>query len=150
MALPPDERDTGMPLDQARSISGFKPIDVDIKSLSDFANALQQEVETNLRPAWNKILPTLDKGSQFAFTDELGLGDKRSTYDRYLQMAKIFFRDVAEGTRQLSEAAAQIGANYDKADQFSKVQVGDVEKALPKVPQPSTTTQPSTGGPKPI
>ena len=58
-----------MTTDQAYSETGFQKIEVDIKSLSDFAHALRREFQENLLPAWERIGPTLDQGAQFGFSD---------------------------------------------------------------------------------
>jgi hypothetical protein len=127
-----------MTTEQAYSETGFQKIEVDIKSLSDFAHALRREFEENLLPAWERIGPTLDQGAQFGFSEELDLGEKRTVYDGYLRQAKLFLRDIIEGTDQLARAAEQIGANYSRADQFAKVQADDVHSVLPEVQQPSS------------
>lgn len=119
-----------IPVDQAYEIAGFEMIDVDIRSLSDFAAALRQEMEVNLEPAWERITALLDQ-PRFGRSEELGLGDKRTVYDGHLEAARTFFRNVITGTAQLADAAERIAANYSSTDQFSAIQVGDVVNVLP-------------------
>jgi hypothetical protein len=125
----------GMPVDQAYGAMGVARIEVDVTSISEFAEVLRREIEENLRPAWHRIEQTLGNGAQFGLSPELeDLGDKRAQYEKYLKHAKLLFRDVIEGVDQFAQAADQIAASYTRADQFAKVTVDDVNKALPATP----------------
>jgi hypothetical protein len=128
-----------MPVDEAYAIAGFRTIDVDIQSLSDFAAALRQEVEVNLKPAWERISALLDQ-PRFGRSDELGLGEKRSAYDGYLEGARLYFQNVITGTVQLADAAETIAAHYRETDQFTAIEVGDVTEVLPTVAAPGRPT----------
>jgi hypothetical protein len=146
MALPSDPGggppSPGMSVDQAYSSTDMTKIEVDITSISQFAEVLRREIEENLQPAWRRIEATLDKGGQFGLSPELSeLHVKRLEYDSYLKSAKDLFRDVIEGVFQFAEGADQIAASYQRADQFAKVTAADVETAMPKVDQP-----PDNGG----
>jgi hypothetical protein len=135
----------GISVEAAYEIAGFtRGIEVDIKSLSDFAERLRYELTTNLEPAWKAIEKTLDK-PHFGNSAELELDDKRGAYDMYLQGSKLFFRNVIEGIRQMADAAEQIGAKYARADQFAQVKADDVTQVLPQV----TPAAPPTPAPAP-
>jgi hypothetical protein len=134
-----------MNTDQAYVEAGFTKLEVDIHSLTDFADALQREIDTNLAKAYHQITQGLNTGPQFAFSSELDLDGKRDTYDTYLTKAKQLFKDIVDGTQQLADAARQIGANYAASDQFAKVTTSDVTKVLPKLPPPPVYVPPSGG-----
>ncbi len=145
MAIPKDNdggsTPPGMSVDQAYTSTNSTKIEVDITSISQFAEVLRREIDENLRPAWQRIQGTLGEGAQFGLSPELGdLSGKRQEYDRYLQQAKLLFRDVIEGVFQFADGADKIAASYGQADQFAKVTADDVNKAMPTV----TTT--SDGG----
>jgi hypothetical protein len=132
-----------MSVDQAYSSTNATKIDVDITSISQFAEVLRREIDENLRPAWQRIQSTLGEGAQFGLSPELDdLSGKRLEYDRYLQQAKLLFRDVIEGVFQFADGAEKIAASYARSDQFAKVTAEDVSKAMPIV----TTTTTTNGG----
>jgi hypothetical protein len=128
-----------IPVDEAYAIAGFRMIHVDIQSLSDFAAALNQEVEVNLKPAWDRITALLDQ-PRFGRSEELGLGEKRSAYDGYLEGARLYFQNVITGTVQLAAAAERIAANYRETDQFTAIKLDDVTTVVPTVPTPGAPT----------
>src|SRR5690348_13171450 len=114
-------------VERAYASTGFHRIDVDINSLSDFADALRRELNENLYPAWNKINNMLiDHGPQFGNSPTLELGPKRSLYNGYLQETRDFLRNVIEGVYQFAASADEIGRRYQRADQFSMVTMADV------------------------
>jgi hypothetical protein len=121
-----------MPVGTAYDIAGYQKIEVDITSLTDFAEALRLEVEVNLKPAWERISAVLDE-PRFGNSAELNLGEKRGVYDAYLQEAKLFFQNVITGTVQLADSAERIGAAYRDADEFSSIKLADVNAVLPTV-----------------
>jgi len=121
-------------VEQAYANTGFHRIDVDINSLSDFADALRQELTENLYPAWQKINNLLiSDGPQFGNSPSLDLGAKRTTYYTYLQETKEFLRNVINGVAQFAQSADEIGQRYQRADQFSRITVTDVTNILPDV-----------------
>lgn len=124
-----------IPVDEAYALAGLQKLEVDIRSLADFADALRQEVDINLKPAWTRISAVLDE-PRFGRSDELGLGYKRSLYDTYIQDAKLFFQNVITGTVQLAEAADRIGAAYGRTDADAGIQVTDVTAVLPATTSP--------------
>jgi len=146
---PPRENDggsspTSMTVDQAYSGSNMTKIEVDITSISQFAEVLRHEIDTNLRPAWQRMEQTFEQGAQFGLSPELSeLDTKRAQYDAYLKQAKQLFRDVIEGVYQFADGADKIAAGYRRADQFAKVTADDVNKAMPEV---QTTTNTTGGG----
>jgi hypothetical protein len=147
MAIPRDTDGGSTPpsmnVDQAYSSTNATKIDVDITSITQFAEVLRREIDENLRPTWQKIQDSLGQGAQFGLSPELGdLSGKRQEYDRYLQQARQLFRDVIEGVYQFADGAEKIAASYGRADQFAKVTADDVNKAMPSVA--NTTT--SSGG----
>jgi hypothetical protein len=137
MAVPRDNEGGSTPsmsVDQAYASTGATKIDVDITSISQFAEVLRREIDENLRPTWQRIQSTLGEGAQFGLSPELDdLSSKKQQYDRYLQQAKLLFRDVIEGVYQFAEGADAIAANYARSDQFAKVTADDVNKAMPTV-----------------
>jgi hypothetical protein len=137
MAIPMDNDGGSTPsmnVDQAYASTGSTKIDVDITSISQFAEVLRREIDENLRPAWERIQSTLGQGAQFGLSPELDdLSGKRQQYDRYLQQAKLLFRDVIEGVFQFADGADKIAASYARSDQFAKVTAEDVNKAMPVV-----------------
>lgn len=135
-----------MPVGTAYDIAGFQKIEVDITSLTDFAAALRQEVEVNLKPAWARISAVLDE-PRFGNSAELHLGEKRGTYDTYLQEAKLFLQNVITGTVQLADSAERIGAAYRGADEFSSIQLSDVNAVLPTVVTGAAAPGGPTGAP---
>jgi hypothetical protein len=121
-------------VERAYANTGFHRIDVDINSLSDFADALKRELTENLYPAWQKINNTLiDDGPQFGNTPALDLGDKRTMYNLYLQETKDFLRNVINGVAQFAQSADEIGRRYQRSDQFAEITVTDVTSVLPDV-----------------
>ena len=121
-------------VEQAYKNLDFQRIDVDINSLSDFADALNQELTDHLYPAWTHISKMLlDDGPQFGNNPALELGDKRTTYHLYLQETKDFLRNVINGVHQFAQSADEIGRRYQRSDQFSKITVADVTSVLPDV-----------------
>ncbi len=148
MAVPRDN-DGGSPpsmnLDQAYASTGSTKIDVDITSISQFAEVLRREIDENLRPAWDRIQTTLGQEGQFGLSPELDdLSGKRKQYTNYLQQAKLLFRDVIEGVFQFADGADKIAASYARSDQFAKVTADDVNKAMPIV----TTTNGGGNAPR--
>jgi hypothetical protein len=121
-----------MTIDEAYQVSGLQKIEVDINSLSDFADVMRREFQ-NLQNVFDAIDEPLGRGPQFGFDPSLDLGEKRSTYHTYLAQARELLQNVIKGTEQLSYAADQIAANYSRADQFAKVQAADVNKILPEI-----------------
>jgi hypothetical protein len=102
MALPSDPgggpATPGMSVDQAYNSTDTTKIDVDITSISQFAEVLRCEIEENLQPTWRRIQTTLDKGGQFGLSPELSeLHAKRLEYDRYLNRAKNLFSGCHRG-----------------------------------------------------
>lgn len=137
MLDPEDQRELAHQkvIDLAYQNSGLHRIDVDINSLSDFADALRREYTENLIPAWKKISTDLvNPGPQFGVSPELDLDDKRVDYQRSVDRAATFLRNVIAGVYQLAESAEEIGRRYQRADQFAKVNLGDVTSVLPSVP----------------
>lgn len=126
-----------MNTDEAYGAFEVTKIEVDITSISAFAEVLRREIEETLQPTWQRIQQTLGQGAQFGLSPELSeLDVKRAQYDRYLNQAKLLFRDVIEGVHQFAEGADKMAAGYARADQFAKVTADDVNTALP-----SGTTQ---------
>lgn len=137
MAFPSDNAGGSTPsmsVDQAYASTGSTKIDVDITSISQFAEVLRREIDENLRPAWDRIQTTLGQEAQFGLSPELDdLNGKRQLYTDYLKQAKLLFRDVIEGVYQFAEGADKIAASYARSDQFAKVTADDVNKAMPIV-----------------
>jgi ABC-type transporter Mla subunit MlaD len=135
-----DSTQPGMNVDLAYSSTDSTKIDVDITSISQFAEVLRREIDENLRPTWQQIQETLGQAGQFGLSPELDdLSAKRQEYDRYLQQAKQLFRDVIEGVYQFADGADKIAASYGRADQFAKVTAEDVNKAMPTVTRTTTS-----------
>src|SRR5437588_2293118 len=114
-------------VEQAYANTGFHRIDVDINSLSDFADALRQELTENLYPAWQKINNLLiSDGPQFGNSPSLDLGAKRTTYYTYLQETKEFLRNVINGVVQFATLADAIGHLYTQAAHYTWITVPDI------------------------
>jgi len=133
----------GMSTEYAYEVAGFDKIEVDITSLSDYAKALRDEVEKNLKPVWDRIGSTLlNDEPRFGTDAELELDEKRTTYDQYLQQARKFLFDVIDGTYQLADSAERIAAAYERADQFASLKAEDVGRILPEIePAPPTRAE---------
>lgn len=119
----------------AQTASGFTRIEVDIRSLADFAQALRREVEENLRPGWQAIEPTLNEPA-FGLSPQLELDDKRGLYHDYLREAKELFLNLVEGVEQMAAAADRIASGYQGADQLGGLTVEHVAAELPPIPTP--------------
>jgi hypothetical protein len=131
-----------MATDHAYQVAKFERIDVDIRSLSDFARALREELRRNVEPAWKEISPTLlDDVPRFGNDPELELDDKRAMYNGYLRQSKMLLRNLMEGIRQMADAAEQIGAQYSRADQFAQVKADDVRAVLPDIAPPAPESE---------
>jgi hypothetical protein len=143
MAPAPETTSVSLSAEQARGLLDFKMIDVNITSLTDFAEALRQEIAKNVEPVWNQIRPTLlEDKPWFGNSAELELGPKRSEYERYLRSARTLVFNIMEGMRQLADAAEAIGSAYREADQFAQVTSGDVERRLPTIQTTTASTEP--------
>jgi hypothetical protein len=132
-------------VDQAYQNLGLQRIDVDINSLSDFADVLMREYHEHLLPAWDNINKKLIAGGpQFGNSPDLELGKKRTDYATYLRETQEFLRSVIMGVYQFAQSAKEIGGRYQRADQFARVTIGDVTSVLPNIPAPDNSTPGTT------
>lgn len=128
----PDGGATGVTVAQAYRTTGFDQIEVDVRSLGDFARALRAELDTNLLKFKRELDEAFGHGSQFALDPALAdMVDKRRTYEIYLNRTRSLFDNLVQGTTRLAAAAEQIGAGYGQADDLAKLAVDDVNAALP-------------------
>jgi hypothetical protein len=123
---------TPMSLDVAYQLSGFKHIEVEITSLTDFAAVLRREVAENLQPCIDRVAQSLDK-PYFGNDTVLELTDVRDKYNDYMAEAKEFLRLITLGVQQMADAADKVAAKYSESDQFAKIQADDVNSVLPVI-----------------
>jgi hypothetical protein len=127
--------------------AAFKEVRVDIKSLSDFADLLRKELETNLDPAWERLggATLLEDKPQFGRSATVGLDYQSATYEGYLKEARLLLLNLIKGTRAIADAAEAIASQYQQSDQFASIQAEQVRQYLPTITggagQPTGGTQ---------
>jgi hypothetical protein len=118
--------------DDARWLADYRPIQVDVSSLSKFASALRAEVEQNFRPHAKRVEDMLDPGVTALPPKpevnewEASRGQYEAGRDRILHLMQLHERITLE----IAEAADLIARHYRESDQFASATVSDVKDAF--------------------
>jgi hypothetical protein len=118
--------------DDGRWLNDYRPIQVDVSSLSRLAAALRKEVDVNFHPHAMQVMDTLDPGvtalpPKPAVAEwEASRGQYEAGRDRVLHLLQLYER----ATLQIAEAADLIARRYRESDQFASATLSDVRDAF--------------------
>jgi hypothetical protein len=123
-------------------LQDYRPIEVDLETLAQFAKALQDEVDLNFAPHMMRILANLDGGqAPFEARDGfLELATAQMTYGDSRDRAVELLDAHVKGTRALAAAADAIAARYRSSDAYARATLTDVQQAFVRVGRPEVAS----------
>ena len=122
-------------------LADYRPVEVDLSTLAQFAKALRDEVDLNFRPHAARLIDALDPGAD-PFESRDGFFELMAAWNQY-----GFCRDraiqllvaYANATEQLATAADLVAQRYRDTDALAAAQLSDIEKAFATATQSGTT-----------
>jgi hypothetical protein len=129
---------------------GGTGVRVDLPALSDFAAALQKNVEDDYKPHAQKVFDDMAVPAE----GQLGFQELWSALEQHDQVKIAATDNVANhgnGTKIFAVAAGEIGQRYQSSDAYAAAQLADVHTHLgtspgqPAPANPGTDSGPATG-----
>src|SRR5512138_3383417 len=98
-------------------LAGWQGIEVDLRSLGDLAGALEQEVQSNLRPYAEQVSDTYATGVNFGLKNpSMDVADVKRFYRECLDATVQQLASYVNASTILVEAARKVAAMYQGAD----------------------------------
>jgi hypothetical protein len=110
----------------------YRPIEVDLATLAEFAKALQDEVDLNFTPHMTRVVDALDPGAD-PFARKPYFPEINAAWYTYIDArdrAVNLLNAYRTATMTLARAADLIARDYTGSDAFAEARVADVQQAF--------------------
>lgn len=105
------------------------PVEVDIQSLYSFAELVQQELDTNVKPNVSVLMERLGSGADMSFGRD-GRYSQGQVIGNYHQdcetKAQALLTDFQRGLQAIAYAAQSIAQEYTSADQLNAMDLNKI------------------------
>lgn len=106
----------------------YRPIEADLSTLAEFAQALRDELTLNFIPHAQRLLADLDGDTPFVVRDGfVELTHARDTYGTSRDRAIELLNAYAVATQGFADAADKVAREYRHSDAFAAATLRDVQ-----------------------